>query len=510
MTRNPWVDNLFRPLLIVTMVLCLAVSIVNLIRLFLPAWSGLTLMAGMGLAAVEGIYSQRYLNAHPLRGSARVRYRAAEWGILLIVLKLISYLDFTWAAIWAELAATFTAPDRVFNPPFVVLLGLSFLAWSAAGSTVADFERLYDPVEIRDPYNPPLDSLATRYFWGGGLLLIVAGLTRVGLSGLLNLERPPAPGIILNVLIYFLLGLVLLSQTRLTTLLSRWQSQQIAVAPSLVARWSRYGLIFLALAAAGAFVLPTGYSLGLLDTISFAVLLLFQLVMLFWFLLILPLVWLLSLFSFDAGLPRAAPPLAPPPGLAGAAGGPGWWEILRSLLFWAVVLGAGWYLVRTYLRDHSELLVALRRMPLLRFLSDLALGLWRWLQAGAYALAERLPRPIRLRAGSGGAQPRRRWPRLARLNPRERILYYYLSTVERAARQGIRRHKSQTPFEFEPELSRAVPAVEREIQFLTGAFVQARYGRQNLDGGQADLVKASWQRVRAALRALVKGEHPDT
>ncbi|MFQ5611450.1 MAG: DUF4129 domain-containing protein [Anaerolineae bacterium] len=511
MTRNPWMDNLFRPLLIVAMVACIALSLVNLLRLFFPAWNGLTLMGSMVLAAVEGIYAYRVLRRLGWRGWARLRYRLAEWAVLIVVLKLISYGDFQPAAIWRDLQTTLQAPLNFFSLPFVVLLFLALLAWRAATDTLIDFESLYDPLEGRYYLAPPLDLLASRYFWGGAVLIVTTGLTRVGLSQLLNLSRPSVPGLILNVLVYFLLGLVLLSQARLTTLLSRWQRQQIEVSPALTQRWSRYALLVFGLMAAGAFLLPTGYSLGLLETVAALVGLLVNIGLFIWFLLTLPLLglsWLFSqLFGGDVGGGRPFVPPPPPLGGAGAGpGGPGWWEVVRSLIFWALALAIGGYLIRAYLRDHPDLLAWLGRIGLLRALAGLLAGWWRWLRALVFGVVERLPRPVRLKkSGEAAARRRWRWPRLANLSPRERILYYYLSALERAGRQGIPRGKSQTPYEFEPDLGSAVPGVEHELGLLTEAFVQARYSRRTFDGAQVELVKISWQRVRAALRA--SGSH---
>ena len=39
--RNPWADYLFRPVAITVMIMCLAVSVVNLVRLVNPVWNGI-------------------------------------------------------------------------------------------------------------------------------------------------------------------------------------------------------------------------------------------------------------------------------------------------------------------------------------------------------------------------------------------------------------------------------------------------------------------------------------
>ena len=51
MNRNLWVENLFRPLVIGTMVGCVALSLGGLARLFFPAWDATYLVVGCVLAA---------------------------------------------------------------------------------------------------------------------------------------------------------------------------------------------------------------------------------------------------------------------------------------------------------------------------------------------------------------------------------------------------------------------------------------------------------------------------
>ena len=67
MKRNPWLENLFRPLVIGVMVGCIALSVVELIRLFLPAWNAMYLVGACVLAAVEANFSYRLLRARPQR-----------------------------------------------------------------------------------------------------------------------------------------------------------------------------------------------------------------------------------------------------------------------------------------------------------------------------------------------------------------------------------------------------------------------------------------------------------
>jgi hypothetical protein len=99
------------------------------------------------------------------------------------------------------------------------------------------------------------------------------------------------------------------------------------------------------------------------------------------------------------------------------------------------------------------------------------------------------------------------WRRLA---PRQQILAYYLNILKRAENRGSTRQKSQTPYEYEPELIRAVPRVQTEIDSLTETFVVARYSRQEFDEATAKQIKQQWKQIRQELKGKKKPGEPDT
>jgi hypothetical protein len=82
------------------------------------------------------------------------------------------------------------------------------------------------------------------------------------------------------------------------------------------------------------------------------------------------------------------------------------------------------------------------------------------------------------------------------------VLYYYLSVLRRADERGIPRRPAQTPDEYRARLGPSLPQAEEEVNQLTDAFVEARYSRHTVEREQARRVRESWQRVKAALRAL--------
>jgi hypothetical protein len=509
---NPWADNFFRPLLLTVMIMCFNISLVNLVRLVNPAWNGAYFLLGMLLTTVEAIYSYRVLKLYRSRGGSLLRYRLAEAAVLILLLKLLHLAGKPLPQIIAEVQVLWQNPESFINIEFYIVVMLAAVAWISATHTMEDFEDLRDPYIFRTDRISPLDELASRFFWGGGLLVLISGVTQwvahSGWSSLADWQRPSLGGVILNVLVYFTLGLAMLSQARLTTLLLRWRIQRINVAPDLVKQWAKYGLILLGLVMAVAFVLPTGYTLGFLASARVLVIFLLGvlafLIQLLLLLLTLPLAWLLSLLG-QAPAERFSgmPELPMLPETPAAAPLP-WLEALRSLIFWLLAAAIVWYFLKVYLADHPELVEALKRFKPLGFLVGLLARLWQSLAGLAQAGLELLPHRLAL-TGQGqnkGLASYRRWAGLGGLSPRERILYYYLNILERAARYGTVRQKHQTPFEYETELSQAVPEAQPAVNLLTQVFVRARYSQEPFEQTQAGLAKVLWQQIRQELRLL--------
>jgi len=508
MNRNSGLENLFRPLVIGGMFGCVALSLVELVHLFFPAWNGTTLIVGCVLAALEANYSYRLIRARSLRGTDALRFRAVEIAMFFILLKIGSYVGDRWADVLADIQTWPRQPLNVIDPETTAAFVLALLSWWASTQTVRDLERISEPSEPSRYYVSPIESLTARFFWGGAVLLIAAGITRIGIAALLNLNRPPVPGLVLNVLVYFLLGLVMLGQVQFATLLKRWQTQGIKVADELAGRWVRYSLAFIGLVALLAFLLPTGYTVGLLDAVATIIYILTYIVMLigmiFSFIFGLLLAPLAMLFGRKRPTPPqpSLPPLQPPQQEPGGSGG-AWFEILRSLLFWAAALGMVFYVIRSYLRDRPELLQALTSLGPIRALRGFLIALWRRLVGLAEAARERIPRRLSLRlARRGPSEAPFHFFRLGALSPRERILYYYLSVLRRAGHLGLPRQRAQTPYEYRGTLGPHLPRAQQEMDLLTQAFVEARYSRRAFDREQARQVRAHWQRVKAALQAL--------
>lgn len=509
--KRTWVHTVFQPLTVATMMACLAVSVVQLLQLLVPTWSGAYLTLIVFLAALEAMAASRLTRRYRLRGRDWLSFRAGEWVLILTALKLGSYTTRGIDVLLADITLWRKDLNYVFNPEYIVAILLTLLTWAMATDIERDLTELATP-DVGVPINREdiQSRLMGRFFWGGMILMIVAGATRIGVTEILNLAHPPVPGIILNALLYFVLGLLLVSQARLAALHARWKSQDIPTATDIGSRWSRASLGFILLVAVVALLLPTSYSFGLLESIGLILGLVFRTIYylgaLVVFILSLPLLLLLSLLGIGTAptpplslLPAPAP-VTPSP----EAAGPSPWAVLRSLVFWGVVTGIAIYALRSYVGYREDILRGVRIHPGLLRLWAFLTDLWRQLRGAAADAVE----PIRRRlAGTGpgrtaGEQRRLpwRWRRLSSMSPRERVQYYYLSVVHRGERVDRPRRVSETPYEYSASLRRQKPEVEPDLTDLTDAFVEARYSRHTITHEQAGRVRRSWNRIKRILR----------
>jgi hypothetical protein len=264
-------------------------------------------------------------------------------------------------------------------------------------------------------------------------------------------------------------------------------------------------------------LLPAGDSLGFFSLLG--TLLRFLIGVLFFILqLILSLV--LLLFSLPFLLFGQASPFlnqlpAPPPlptlpvEPASLATSSAVWALVKSILLWGSLLVILVFAFIQFVRQHGGLRAALRKSRLTNWL----ILAWQWLYKNANKARGNLSRAIvdgwqnilarleekRILSPAGLIN-------LRSLDPRRRIYFFYLAMIRRGGEQGLTRKPSQTPSEYAVQLEKAVPSASEDIDSITEAFIEARYSRQEVDSGKAELVKAAWGRIRRALQGKSKSE----
>ena len=199
--------------------------------------------------------------------------------------------------------------------------------------------------------------------------------------------------------------------------------------------------------------------------------------------------------AFDAwiawlqGLMQGAEPtaLAPAPPLSLGGGEPSTSEaatraltvlgaVLRVLLGVAGAVALLWMALRTTRRESQKA-------------EDVSADAFEALAAGAGSRAERGP--------GGGLLSALRWPGRARGLVHALIVRrVYAQLLNWAAREGRPRRPAETPLEFGVELASWRPDLKPELELITQAYLQVRYGERPENREMIDAVLAGWERVR--------------
>ncbi len=514
----------WRLLIVSGMFYMLVLALLDMVRAIGVPWRGGYLPPLILLAPLEAHLSRRAIDRRELRGDDLRRYRVAE-GLVLVLATLVLRI------LWQGLPQLGGKVERLFDLEFFVAGGVTLGCWGLSNLLVNWFDDIeFHPSEKAPPITSPeydvwagsparrvqhtaaFRRVVSTFLGGGILILILAGMARVDLAAIVDFRRGTIRALIVHVLAYFVLGLALTAEARLTLLRTRWQHEEADISDTVARRWPVLvaGLLLLALAV--ALVLPVDYSVGLLEAVGYAlnagasiVVTLAYVALYLVGLLLYPLRWLFA-HGGDEGTPEMPPPMVIPETPAAVDNGLPWLEVAKTVGMWALALGMVIYALRNFLREHQGLPA---RFGLLGTLWRGAAAIWGairglWTQAGRAGSAVRraIERRVRDRAAPAGGGWRRR-PR----GPRELVRYYYVSLVQRAERAGTPRRGSQTPEEYSRRLRERVPEAELDLEAVTEAFIEARYSDHPIDQDYAGDVRPHWESVRRALRRL-RGEAP--
>ena len=532
---GPWLQSLFRPLLIAVVATSFMAGALAVLSYLSSEPLGYVLPLAF-LSTIEGVWRPRQLGRPAWRDRRGLAFRLGELGLIIVAARLAEWLFSTGLPTAGTIYGWLRQPLSFFDPQFVLTAALLALGWGYAVRMTSDLSelgiqayeyaarvtRLKSLASADRPYRAGgrselLQGFMLRWAWGGLLLVILASTTRISAqmepgSGLrFNVLQSGLPfGTLLPLICYFVAGFLLLSQARLAALRGNWYNEDIAVAPSILRRWQILGVLLVLLVAGVAGMLPLGSTTGLSNILSFFLGLLIQV---FYFLvaLILMLFGLLLLpfqFLFRQGQ-------VPPPDFSQILRDqvPTQQEAVRRLpewlggaVFWTVLALVVGYLVISYLNAHG--------------VSGTGWGAgwerlrywWRarWARLRGAVMQARSALRVRLAANlpplPSASGLRARIIRPGSLPPRERVRYFYLSTLRRAAQRGIERPAHKTPLEFVGDLRQQWPDADEDLEALTQAFVDARYDNDPIVPEQAREVQPVWRRLMHILGRRKPGQ----
>ena len=534
-TRNERVFRVLSYILVFLLMACTVMTFVGLMRNLAPHWHSSIIASILLFIVLDRLYTYRHLKSlTPLSSEWAINF-GAQWILILLLIRLLlSYANGLDSFRADLLLFTRGYVADLFTPEFVVSLLLAFLIWYLSGRLLDLLDEIgLDPARVLQENPPPIPTeavpphqqLVNLIFSLGIGLVILTALARLDLQtiasnaeGLPPVQFSRFSGSEASALFYFVFGLALLSLSRLMSLHTHWNRLRIPVSSrNLYRQWGIYSLLFLLLLATIVSLLPAGDSLGfflvLRTLLDFLVGILFFIAQ-----VILSLIFLLfslPLMLLGRGAPITNPAPVPPPLPNLPAQAPvalnesEVWIVLRSILLWGGLAVIIVFAVIHFVRQHGGVRAALRNSRITNWL----LLAWQWLYKGAEKTRGDLSRALadgwqKLVARLEGKRILRRsgWINLRSLDPRRQIYFYYLAMVRRGEEQGMARKPSQSPSEYAATLESVLPQAGEDIDSITQAFVQARYSRQQVDVNRANLVKATWNRLRRALQEKAQRE----
>ena len=306
-------------ILVSLMVTCLGITVTLFGQQLIPDWQASYLPVLVFLVSLERLFTYKQIKRVPVFSNRWFRIQFTQWVIILLVLKLIQLAARRPESLWMEIqlwrldfGVYFLDTDFILSAIFIIVIWIfsGYFAGLLREMSLDETLIRYQISVVAPPQGPPARERLLNVIFGLGFLLVtLTALMRVNLRMLLQGETTgfgvePLPYLAAgawNVLLYFLLGLVLMSLSHFARLNARWRFQQLDVSPHLAGRWILYSLVFIALISLAASLLPTNYSLGLLNVLAYVLSFIFGILLYFfgviWSLLIFILNQLANLFG---------------------------------------------------------------------------------------------------------------------------------------------------------------------------------------------------------------------
>lgn len=500
--------------LVAVMLVCMALTVKQFGERLLPAWDGGYLPWFGALICVEALISARLTKKLAALSPEWIGYRIGEWVVIAIVLKVALYLSTIPMTAWFDLERLrVNFVENFISGDYLIALVLIFIFWTFASQYAEDLQVMETeffavadslPKGIADERLRARHALVNRVFIHGAVMLVLVTLVRLDLAFVFG-ERPPVTSGAVYLLIYFVFGLALLSQTQFTVLHAGWSWQRLAPERDLALRWAVYSLLFLAGIAALAILLPTRFTIGFLTILGYFINLVFFLGAVIVQFLIFALVSIVSLFGSGVETPPESPLLPPAPPVPPQSPNQTapWLDLAISVISWLVLLAVIGFSIVQYFSHYSEAWGQLGKIPGARWLVQM----WRWLRSLIVGMNERVGslvksgvRRVRVRRGTPAADRAWGFINLRGLSPKEKVYFFYLAMLRRGGEAGHPRSRDQTPYEYERALGEALPELGGDLKAMTETFVEARYSQHEVSEETAGLVKRWWVKLRRALR----------
>lgn len=544
-----WLGSILRPALIAILLSCINIAVLSMLQRLYPGLGGgyaQSVVTISLLAVLLACATTTWLAQPGKRHLRRPIYRLAELLFLIVVTRLLVWL--TMGTLPNPVELLYHPLAGLFDGPFIFAAILVGLSWLFAGDLTSDLLRLaLQPDELfaieedrigelirTSNSNRPaiLQRLVSRWVGGGILLVLIAASVRIARPevGFLAITRQNIdPMIIAAVVVYFLAGLLLVSQGQLAILRTRWLLERIPTSEQVLGQWPIY--VFALLVGIGllAALLPFGGTFYLAYILTSIVTFFFNAIFsIFRFFMGL----LLLLIALLSGKQPEAPPMETPPppvatimpdALPQSAGLPEW---AGGAFFWIVMALFLLYAASIYLREKGIAFSWIRRFwQLLVQRWQVLFGNYRQWQRSRVRKGVTEESAAELQRG-GWFRRRQNW---RQLTPTQQIRYFYLDTMATASAAGFVRTAAETPLQYATrlrtlmaaQLSAPTSATDERtdnsftteetdphvhlvdannVDRLTDAFLLTRYTKHEATVTEATETATIWEKLRKRLQ----------
>ena len=471
----------------------------HFIGVFYPEWAVIGLSVLTFLLAFESLlvlYVQSRVMRHSVNPFLSI---AAEWVLLLLIGKVFLMLQPGAGNFWQEfLSWQHGFLTEFFDLQYGLLIFFLFIIWALTRFfspllyQLEEDQVLMEQEKLGVTFNDRQE--ARKNLMG---LVFVLGFVMIGMTVIIksNFESLPAVEtptrtFAIALLAYFALAFIFLALNQYAIQKARWYFNDINVNPDLAKRWLLYTVVFIAVVILLTVFLPTDFTLGFLPVVQAlynAVIFIFGLFQIF---LLFPISLIITFLSNLLGLQQSEQPPTRPempeftPETLQTTGSMPWWDLVKSILFWLVFIGVIVLAVRYYINNHQGLKAFFARIRLKAWLLDF----WKWFKRGLKKMGKAASETVQ----KGVQQVRKffterevRLPSLKdlirHLPPRQALILTYLEWVRWNEKHGLKRSKSQTPFEYAEAINRRWPDLHDYLTPFTEDFIAARYTSQAID-----------------------------
>ncbi|HMN63008.1 MAG TPA: hypothetical protein PJ988_21755, partial [Anaerolinea sp.] len=335
------------------------------------------------LFAIEAIFT--YTRTRSIEGRERALFRASELVTFAILLKIFLLLgnptgDFSSILLaWQnDFFASF------FDGAYMTHLIIFLAVWGITTYMLDLFDQLHereldatweDPGKLSNSLKHIRSQMSTVLVAMLIFLMAVTTLSSVGIH-IPDLISYEASGIhpAWVVMLFAVLLMIQFSLTQFILLRSRWDLDRAAMSRQVPRQWLVYGLVFLTIIGVLVILLPTRYTVSFFDMLAGLVSLLSQVFGLLIYLITLPFILLMRLFSGGESTAVESPSVEMPQIMPDAASPlhlPPIFEIIRVVIFWGAFLLIIGFALYQFASANKDIWKSIAGFPLVRWLGSL-------------------------------------------------------------------------------------------------------------------------------------------